>query len=135
MDSDCRSGPFDSILDVEQEVYIGTRKGLDVYSMTTSKARNVSTRGLSGLVLGVAYDFIQDKIYTSYGGAIRRANRNGTQVETILDINRSMLCAQFLTSRHLKIQSANLIGMLHVFLVSLDRRLQFTTFTEWILIT
>ena len=65
-------------------------------SVATSQVKNVGSS--TGNVLGVTYDFIQDKIYWSaYSGKshagyqIWRANRDGGQVQTLLSMNQCKL--------------------------------------------
>ena len=75
-------------------IYFGTNGGgLQAYSMETSEVKNVLSN--SAYVVGVTYDPSQNKLYWSTLYSIYRANRDGTEMETILSTFQCKLYVLF----------------------------------------
>ena len=63
-------------------IYFATREGVKRYSLGTDVVETVadSSEGIDG----VAFDWVRNKIYWSSGHKVFRADKNGTEVETVL---------------------------------------------------
>ena len=84
-----------SFSEIEPTIFFTSAGGLKAYSLVTSQVKTIGSLG--NFAYGVAYDPNGDKIYWSdnlvawtYGWdtakyAIFRANRDGTELETVLD--------------------------------------------------
>ena len=91
---------------MEPEIYFGTHKGLKAYSLTRHRVRKVAN--LDSMVFGVTHDPVHDKIYFGFAAEIFRANRDGTNVETVLNTTE---CA--FISYQLRITDGSLLNIVY----------------------
>ena len=75
------------ISEVEPTIYFGAG-GLMAYSVATSQTTTIVSDGTS--TYGVAYDSLRDRIYWSTSSTIKRCDRDGNNVETVLTSSTCM---------------------------------------------
>ena len=83
-----------SAAEIEPTIFLASSNGLKAYSLLNSTINVIGSP--NKIVSGVTYDPVGDKVYWSLESEIYRANRNGSEVETVVveteDCKISCLC-------------------------------------------